>query len=87
MHRAAAPWSSDQFMTALLQRYQYEMEAFGPERCMFESNFPVDKDCISYRTLWNLFKKMAAELGLSETEKRAVFSGTAAKAYRLSAPA
>ncbi len=86
MHRAATPWSSDQFMAALLPRYQYALEAFGPERCMFESNFPVDKDCISYRTLWNLFKKMARELGLSESEKSDVFSGTAARAYRLSLP-
>jgi predicted TIM-barrel fold metal-dependent hydrolase len=53
---------------------------------MFESNFPVDKDCISYRTLWNFFKKMASQLGLSESEKTAVFSGTAARAYRLQAP-
>ena len=53
---------------------------------MFESNFPVDKDCISYRSLWNLFKKLAKEFGLSESEKRAVFSGTAARAYRLNAP-
>ena len=50
-------------------------EKFGPDRCMFESNFPVDKDCISYRTLWNLFKKMATKLGLSESEKMSVFSG------------
>ncbi len=87
MHRASAPWSSDRFMEALLPRYQYALEAFGPERCMFESNFPVDKDCISYRTLWNLFKKMANELGLSKSEKSAVFSGTAARAYRLTLPA
>jgi hypothetical protein len=46
----------------------------------------VDKDCISYRTLWNLFKKMANELGLSKSEKDAVFSGTAARAYRLTLP-
>lgn len=86
MHQATAPWSSDDFLKALLPRYQYAMEAFGPDRCMFESNFPVDKDCISYRTLWNLFKKIATELGLSESEKKDVFSGTAARAYRLSAP-
>lgn len=83
MHHAAAPWSSDEFLKTLLPRYQYALEAFGPERCMFESNFPVDKDCISYRTLWNLFKKIASELGLSESEKTNVFSGTAARAYRL----
>ena len=86
MHQTAAPWSSDAFLEKLLPRYQYALEAFGPERCMFESNFPVDKDCISYRTLWNLFKKIANELGLSETEKTNVFSGTAARAYRLTAP-
>ena len=86
MHQAEAPWSSDKFLDTLLSRYQYAIEAFGPGRCMFESNFPVDKDCISYRTLWNLFKKIADRLGLSESEKTAVFSGTAASAYRLNAP-
>ena len=86
MHIADSPWSSDRFLDTLFSRYQYAIEAFGPERCMFESNFPVDKDCISYGTLWNLFKKMANKLGLSESEKRAMFSGTAAKAYRLEAP-
>ena len=50
---------TDQFLQTLLPRYQYVMEAFGPDRFMFESNFPVDKDCISYRTLWNIFKKIA----------------------------
>ena len=86
MHVADSPWSSDRFLDTLFSRYQYAIEAFGPERCMFESNFPVDKDCISYGTLWNLFKKMANRLGLSDAEKKAVFSGTAAKAYRLEAP-
>ena len=86
MHQTESPWSSDAFLETLMSRYQYALEAFGPERCMFESNFPVDKDCISYRSLWNLFKKLAKEFGLSESEKRAVFSGTAARAYRLNAP-
>ena len=86
MHKADSPWSSDKFLDTLLMRYQYVLEAFGPERCMFESNFPVDKDCISYRTLWNLFKKIVNELGLSAAEKTSVFSGTAAKAYRLEMP-
>ena len=69
MHQTDAPWGSDRFVDILMSRYQYALEAFGPERCMFESNFPVDKDCISYRTLWNHFKKIANQLGLSETEK------------------
>jgi predicted TIM-barrel fold metal-dependent hydrolase len=51
---------------------------------MFESNFPVDKECISYRTLWNAFKRIADRAGLSESEKKAIFGGTAARAYRLS---
>lgn len=86
MHVAPQPLSSDEFLATLLPWYQYAMEAFGPQRCMFESNFPVDRECISYRTLWNLFKKIAAALGLSDAEKTAVFSGTAAQAYRLTPP-
>ena len=50
---------------------------------MFESNFPVDKECVSYRTLWNVFKRIAAKAGLSESEKNQMFSGTAIKVYQL----
>jgi predicted TIM-barrel fold metal-dependent hydrolase len=50
---------------------------------MFESNFPVDKECVSYRTLWNTFKRIATRAGLSDSEKSALFSGTAARIYRL----
>jgi L-fuconolactonase len=55
--------------------------AFGPERCMFESNFPVDMGSCNYATLWNAFKRIAT--GYSADEKTALFSGTAAKTYRL----
>jgi len=55
--------------------------AFGPQRAMFESNFPVDKGTCSYQVLWNAFKRIAA--GHSADEKTALFSGAAAKAYRL----
>ena len=57
------------------------IEAFGPERCMFESNFPVDMGACDYPTLWNAFKRIAA--GYSAGEKAALFSGTATKVYRL----
>ena len=57
------------------------IEAFGPERCMFESNFPVDMGSCSYATLWNAFKRIAK--GYGAAEKTALFSGTAAKTYRL----
>jgi len=57
------------------------IELFGPNRCMFESNFPVEKMGTSYATLWNAFKRVAA--GGSADEKLALFSGTARRAYRL----
>ncbi len=86
MHKADRPLGSEAFCDLLYPFYHYAMEAFGPDRCMFESNFPVDKECISYRTLWNLFKRIAKKAGLSDAEKTAMFSGTAARAYRLEAP-
>jgi predicted TIM-barrel fold metal-dependent hydrolase len=55
--------------------------AFGPQRSMFESNFPVDKGTCSYQVLWNAFKRIAA--GYSVDEKSALFSGAASKAYHL----
>ena len=57
--------------------------AFGPQRAMFESNFPVDKGTCSYQVLWNAFKRIAA--GHSRDEKLALFGGAARKAYRLAA--
>ena len=57
------------------------IEAFGPDRCMFESNFPVDLGSCSYATLWNAFKLIAA--GYSADEKTALFSGAATRIYRL----
>jgi len=57
------------------------VEAFGARRCTFESNFPVDKMGIGYRTLWNAFKRMAADA--SADEKTSLFSGTARRVYRL----
>lgn len=83
MHQRGAPLGSEELCELLFPFYAQAIEAFGPERCMFESNFPVDKEGVSYRTLWNLFKRIAAKLGLSETEKTEMFSGTAARAYRL----
>ena len=77
------PISSDDLYESLGKYYVKAIELFGPERCMFESNFPVDKECVSYRTLWNFFKKIANNLKLSETEKDRIFSGTANSVYRL----
>jgi L-fuconolactonase len=57
------------------------IQMFGPARCMFESNFPVDKRTVSYRVLWNAFKILAKNY--SAAEKTALFSGTASKVFRL----
>lgn len=86
MHQREAPLGSEALCELLFPYYQYAIEAFGPQRCMFESNFPVDRECVSYRTLWNLFKRIAARLGLSASEKADIFAGTAARAYRLQVP-
>ncbi|ANY20594.1 Amidohydrolase [Tsuneonella dongtanensis] len=57
------------------------IEAFGPSRAMFESNYPVDRWGASYPVLWNAFKRLAS--GASDSEKRALFAGTAARFYGL----
>ncbi len=57
------------------------IDAFGVERCMFESNFPVDRWGSDYATLWNAFKRLAA--GASADEKAALFAGTARRFYHL----
>ena len=57
------------------------IERFGPSRCMFESNFPVEKMGIGWVALWNAFKRIAS--GASADEKRALFNGTARRVYRL----
>ncbi len=61
--------------------YHYAIEQFGPERCMFESNFPVDRLSLSYGVLWNALKKIASRY--SESEQGAMFAGTARRVYKL----
>ena len=86
MHqRAEGPMGSEELCDLVYPFYRYAIDAFGPDRCMFESNFPVDKESVSYRTLWNLMKRIAQRAGLSDAEKASVFSRTAARVYRLPA--
>jgi L-fuconolactonase len=82
-HRRERPATSDQLVAATGPYYRHAIECFGADRCMFESNFPVDKVSCSYRVLWNSFKKIAA--GASPDEKAALFHDTAARVYRLDA--
>ena len=57
------------------------IDLFGAQRCMFESNFPVEKLGANWTTLWNAFKRITA--GASTNEKAMLFSGTARRVYRL----
>ena len=75
------PPTSDEFVTAQERYYHHAIECFGPERCMFESNFPVDRLSISYHVLWNGLKKIAARYTAAEQE--ALFRGTAERTYRI----
>jgi L-fuconolactonase len=63
---------------------QFLIDTFGPARCMFESNFPVDRALCDYATLWNAYKRIAARY--SESDKDLLFAGTARAKYRLPVP-
>jgi L-fuconolactonase len=76
-----APPSSEQLAEAWRPYVEACIAAFGVDRCMFESNFPVDKRSCSYAVLWNAFKRLAS--GYSADEKAALFQKTAARVYRL----
>lgn len=78
---AERPPTSDEFLDQQSRYYLHAIECFGPERCMFESNFPVDRLSVSYGVLWNAYKKLTA--GFSASERAALFSGTAARVYKV----
>jgi predicted TIM-barrel fold metal-dependent hydrolase len=80
-HRRERPASSDELVRATRDWYLHTIDCFGPDRCMFESNFPVDKASCSYHVLWNSFKRLAADW--SETDKALLFHDTATRVYRL----
>ena len=80
-HHRQRPPSSQELAEAWRPYVETAIEAFGPARAMFESNFPVDKISGSYAIYWNAFKRLAA--GASKTEKAALFRDTAKRFYRL----
>jgi len=80
-HERPVPPSSEDAAVAWRPYIETCIEAFGPERSMFESNFPPDKGQCSYQVIFNAFKRIAAQY--SEPEKTALFSKTAAEFYRL----
>ena len=80
-HERPMPPSSEELAEAWRPYVETCVELFGPQRCMFESNFPVDKAMYSYRTLWNAFKRLTT--GWSADEQRLLFHDTAARCYGL----
>jgi predicted TIM-barrel fold metal-dependent hydrolase len=78
---AERPASSEELAGHWRPYIEFCIEKFGANRCMFESNFPVEKMGIGYAALWNAFKRIAA--GASAEEKLALFHNTARRAYRL----
>ena len=80
-HERPAPPSSEDIAAVMSTYYTHCIERFGAERCMFESNFPVDNASTSYTVLWNAFKRVAQDF--SATEKAWMFRDAAKQAYRI----
>lgn len=80
-HTREMPPASDEFVEAQRRYYLHTIDCFGPDRCMAESNFPVDRLSLSYRVLYNGLKKILA--AFSDSERDAIFYGTANRIYRL----
>lgn len=82
-HKRERPPGSSELADAFAPYFLHCIEQFGADRCMFESNFPVDKASCSYTVLWNAFKRVAADLG--EAARAALFRDTARRVYRTAA--
>lgn len=81
-HTRSQPIGSEELAEAMAPyNITHCIEQFGPGRCMFESNFPVDKVSFSYNVLYNAFKRLAQSY--SATERAAMFHDTAARVYRI----
>ncbi len=80
-HQRPFPPGSREIAASGAPYYLYCIEKFGADRCMFESNFPVDKQSCSYTVCWNAFKRLTRDF--SVTEQADLFHNTAARAYRL----
>ena len=75
------PIGSEELAQTMAPYMNYVIEQFGPNRCMFESNFPPDKEGHSYNILFNAFKRLSK--GYSATERADMFHDTAVRAYRV----
>ena len=80
-HTREKPIGSEELAAEMAPLMSFCIEQFGPDRCMFESNFPVDKVSFSHHVLYNAFKRFSK--GYSARERAALFHDTAAGAYRI----
>src|SRR5207302_1591102 len=80
-HTRSKPIGSDELAQSMAPLMTYCIEQFGPDRCMFESNFPVDKVSFSYNVMYNAFKRLSK--GYSAAERAAMFHDTAVRVYRI----
>ena len=80
-HARSVPIGSEELAEAMTPWMVYCIEQFGPNRCMFESNFPPDKVSHSYNVLYNAFKRLSK--GYSADERAAMFHDTAMRIYRI----
>ena len=80
-HERDEPIGSKELAQSMAPFMNYCIEQFGPDRCMFESNFPVDKVSFSYNVMYNAFKRLSKEY--SPSERAAMFHDTAARVYRI----
>lgn len=80
-HTRQKPVGSIELAEGMAPWLTYCIEQFGPTRCMFESNFPVDKVSYAHHVLYNAFKRLSA--GYSASERTALFHDTAVRVYRI----
>src|SRR5947209_4240157 len=82
-HTRQKPIGSDELATAMAPLLTDCIAQFGPDRCMFESNFPPDKVSFSHHVLFKAFKRFSQ--GYSTAERAALFHDTAVRSYRIGA--
>lgn len=80
--KAERPPTSDELLAVWGDELRWCIDLFGPHRAMFESNYPVDGESVSYAVLWNAFKKVST--GYTAAERADLFRGTARRVYRIS---
>jgi predicted TIM-barrel fold metal-dependent hydrolase len=80
-HQRPEQPASNEIAASIAPYFEFCIEKFGVNRCMFESNFPVDKASYSYVAIWNAFKRMTQKY--SPSERQALFYDTATRVYRV----